>query len=93
MYGMSETVDATAPVEVDAERTAFRRTEKLYKLYKTEAPKRRKNLAHRKTDLSGVVDFHSVLKSFRQDGATPAGIFKYECKGFRLPVFCFEKRP
>ncbi|KAL0921352.1 hypothetical protein M5K25_008416 [Dendrobium thyrsiflorum] len=94
MYGTSEIVDAVdAAAPVDAERTAFRRTEKLYKLYKTQAPKSWKNQAHRKADLSGVIDFHSVLESFKQCGATPAGIFKYECRGFNRPVFCFEERP
>nr|QEG03076.1 alpha-ketoglutarate-dependent dioxygenase isoform X1 [Cymbidium ensifolium]QEG03080.1 alpha-ketoglutarate-dependent dioxygenase isoform X2 [Cymbidium ensifolium] len=85
MYGTSEN-------PVDAERTAFRRTEKLYKLYKAQTPRLRKSQAHRKTDLSNVVDFHSVLESLKQGGVTPDGIFKYECRGFNRPIFCFKER-
>ncbi|KAK1271065.1 Alpha-ketoglutarate-dependent dioxygenase alkB [Acorus gramineus] len=89
MYGIARAVGAAA---ADSNRTAFRRTEKKYKLYKapTKPRQRRKDLI--KTDLSNVVDFDLVLKAFNGGGETPPGVFRVQC-GFGRPVFCFEDRP
>ncbi|XP_073117316.1 DNA N(6)-methyladenine demethylase ALKBH1A isoform X2 [Elaeis guineensis] len=75
----------------DSERTAFRRAEKRYKLYKTPNPK--KKLTHSPTDLSDVVDFQSILESFERSGDTPPGVYRFQCPGFNRPVFCFADRP
>uniref|UniRef100_A0A804NLH8 Uncharacterized protein n=1 Tax=Zea mays TaxID=4577 RepID=A0A804NLH8_MAIZE len=93
MYGTS---DPTA-----AERTAFRRAEKQYKLYKTLNVKGRSRSRSRSgcrpssgegggADLSAVVDFHALLAA---DGELPDGIGRRECPGFDRPVFCFLDRP
>ncbi|WOL12845.1 alpha-ketoglutarate-dependent dioxygenase alkB isoform X1 [Canna indica] len=73
----------------EAERTAFRRAEKRYKLYKSLPPKSRKKPILNQADLSDVVDFHSVLES----AESPEGIYKFNCPGFDRPVFCFRDRP
>ncbi|KAG9445963.1 hypothetical protein H6P81_012091 [Aristolochia fimbriata] len=83
MYG-------AAQVPGDLERTAFRKAEKKYKLYKTASKKSRKKAVE--TDLSDVYDFKLILESFERSGETPPGIFKFECD-FCRPVFCFEGRP
>ncbi|PWZ29515.1 Alpha-ketoglutarate-dependent dioxygenase alkB [Zea mays] len=91
MYGTS---DPTA-----AERTAFRRAEKQYKLYKTLNVKGRSRSRSGcrpssgeggGADLSAVVDFHALLAA---DGELPDGIGRRECPGFDRPVFCFLDRP
>ncbi|XP_068666165.1 DNA N(6)-methyladenine demethylase ALKBH1A [Aristolochia californica] len=74
----------------DFERTAFRKAEKKYKLYKTVSKKSRQKAVE--TDLSEVFDFKLILESFNQCGETPPGIFKLKCD-FCRPVFCFEDRP
>eukprot|EP00262_Sarcandra_glabra_P010691 TRINITY_DN26050_c0_g1_i1.p1 TRINITY_DN26050_c0_g1~~TRINITY_DN26050_c0_g1_i1.p1 ORF type:complete len:361 (-),score=39.70 TRINITY_DN26050_c0_g1_i1:90-1172(-) len=76
----------------DSDRTAFRKAEKKYKLYKNAPKSRRQKHSQVDTDLSEVVDFKSVLESFIQREETPPGIFKLRCD-FRHPVFCFENRP
>ncbi|KAJ6846023.1 alpha-ketoglutarate-dependent dioxygenase alkB isoform X2 [Iris pallida] len=88
MYGETQTAGG------DADRTAFRRAEKKYKLYKSQPPKsRKKKQSHRETDLSDVVDFRAVLESFERCGETPARISRLDCPGFHVPVFCFKDRP
>ncbi|KAL6630567.1 hypothetical protein ACP70R_028640 [Stipagrostis hirtigluma subsp. patula] len=83
-----------APDPAAAERTAFRRAEKQYKLYKPPNPKgsrsRNKPAGGGGEDLSAVVDFHALLAV---DGELPAGIGRCHCAGFDRPVFCFLDRP
>ncbi|OVA09538.1 Oxoglutarate/iron-dependent dioxygenase [Macleaya cordata] len=91
MYGSAQTTD-------DSERTAFRKAEKKYKLYKTNSNNNNTKTSSKRqnqikqVDLSEVVDFKSVLESFNQNGETPPGIFKLQ-SDFDRPVFCFEDRP
>ncbi|KAL8142456.1 hypothetical protein V2J09_015488 [Rumex salicifolius] len=75
----------------DADRTAFRRAEKQYKLYYDQNTKKKKQA--RAVDLSEVIDFRSILNSFDQTGETPPGIYKFHRDGFDRPVFCLAKRP
>ncbi|KAF0895347.1 hypothetical protein E2562_012381 [Oryza meyeriana var. granulata] len=88
MYG------ATEPAAAAAERTAFRRAEKQYKLYK---PLKSKGRARSKPgsgggeDLSAVVDFHALLAA--GSGELPAGIGRHDLAGFDRPIFCFSDRP
>ncbi|XP_072961497.1 DNA N(6)-methyladenine demethylase ALKBH1A [Typha angustifolia] len=84
MYGAETTTS-------DSERTAFRRAEKQYKLYKSQ--KSRKKNGIKPTDLSDVVDFRAVLDSFERGEGLPPGIVEFDCPGFDLPVFCFKDRP
>ncbi|CAL9120662.1 Alpha-ketoglutarate-dependent dioxygenase [Musa troglodytarum] len=77
----------------ETERTAFRRAEKRYKLYKSQPPRSRKQPVVNRTDLSDAIDFLAVLESFERDGGTPEGIYRFECPGFALPIFCLEDRP
>ncbi|XP_065009736.1 alpha-ketoglutarate-dependent dioxygenase alkB-like isoform X1 [Musa acuminata AAA Group] len=86
MYG----VEASG---AETERTAFRRAEKRYKLYKSQPPRSRKQPVVNRTDLSDVIDFLAVLESFERDGGTPEGIYRFECPGFALPIFCLKDRP
>lgn len=91
MYGASD--------PAAAERTAFRRAEKQYKLYK---PLNLKGRSRSRSgckpssgegggaDLSAVVDFHALLAA---DGELPSGIDRRNCPGFDRPVFCFLDRP
>ncbi|KAG2557672.1 alpha-ketoglutarate-dependent dioxygenase alkB-like isoform X3 [Panicum virgatum] len=91
MYGASD--------PAAADRTAFRRAEKQYKLYKPPNLKGRSRSRSRSKpdgveggcgDLSAVVDFHALLAA---DGELPAGIGRSNCAGFDHPVFCFLDRP
>ncbi|WVZ51810.1 hypothetical protein U9M48_002920 [Paspalum notatum var. saurae] len=82
MYGASD--------PAAAERTAFRRAEKQYKLYKQTNLKGRQGPEGGGGDLSAVVDFHALLAS---DGELPTGIGRCDCAGFDRPVFCFLDRP
>ncbi|RCV38187.1 hypothetical protein SEVIR_8G128700v4 [Setaria viridis] len=90
MYGASD--------PAAAERTAFRRAEKQYKLYKPPNLKGRSRSRSKpagvegggRGDLSAVVDFHALLAA---DGELPAGIGRRDCAGFDRPVFCFLDRP
>ncbi|TVU25411.1 hypothetical protein EJB05_27906 [Eragrostis curvula] len=81
-----------SPDPAAAERTAFRRAEKQYKLYKPPNAKGRARTRSTPTggDLSAVVDFHALLAA---DGELPAGIGRCDCAGFGRPVFCFLDRP
>ncbi|VAH55892.1 unnamed protein product [Triticum turgidum subsp. durum] len=83
-----------------AERTAFRRAEKQYKLYKPPSRKGRSKSRGKQAggggfggggDLSAVVDFHALLAA--GEGELPAGIRRCDRAGFHLPVFCFLDRP
>ncbi|KAF7034282.1 hypothetical protein CFC21_045318 [Triticum aestivum] len=86
-----------------AERTAFRRAEKQYKLYKPPSRKGRSKSRGKQAggggfgggggggDLSAVVDFHALLAAGK--GELPAGIRRCDRAGFHLPVFCFLDRP
>lgn len=87
MYG------ATAAADGDSERTAFRRAEKRYKLYRPQGPKSRKKQAQDQTDLSDVVDFCAILESFERSGETPSNIYGFRWPGFDRPVFCFRDHP
>ncbi|KAJ1268252.1 hypothetical protein BS78_07G121800 [Paspalum vaginatum] len=89
MYGASDSAAA--------ERTAFRRAEKQYKLYKPPNLKGRSRSRSKVSggeggggDLSAVVDFHALLAA---DVELPAGIGRHDCAGFNRPVFCFLDRP
>uniref|UniRef100_A0A0D9XS51 Fe2OG dioxygenase domain-containing protein n=1 Tax=Leersia perrieri TaxID=77586 RepID=A0A0D9XS51_9ORYZ len=90
MYGETETAAA--------ERTAFRRAEKQYKLYKPPPKSKGRSRARSKTgggggeDLSAVVDFHDILAA-GDGGELPAGIGRRDLDGFDRPVFCFLDRP
>ncbi|CAA7404696.1 unnamed protein product [Spirodela intermedia] len=78
----------------DSERTAFRKAEKVYKLYKSSARRsRQKQSLLRQTDLSGVVDFAAVLDDFHLGGDPPPGIIRLRCSDFPASVFCFGDRP
>ncbi|KAJ0038243.1 hypothetical protein Pint_23730 [Pistacia integerrima] len=86
MYG-------TEKVSEDAERTAFRRAEKKYKLYYEDtfkSSKKKKQL--KRVDLSEVLDFKSILDSYNQNIQLSQGISALQC-GFNRPVFCLENRP
>ncbi|KAL9256997.1 Alpha-ketoglutarate-dependent dioxygenase alkB-like protein [Drosera capensis] len=73
------------------ERTAFRRAEKRYKLYYQHASKKKKK-QEKPVDLSGVVDFDSILKSFIVTGDTPDGFYAVD-GSFDRPVFGLQSRP
>lgn len=86
MYG-------TEKVSEDAERTAFRRAEKKYKLYYEDTFKSSKKKKQPKpVDLSEVLDFTAVLGLYKQNIQLPLGISALQC-GFNGPVFCLENRP
>ncbi|XP_071690892.1 DNA N(6)-methyladenine demethylase ALKBH1A [Rutidosis leptorrhynchoides] len=77
----------------DAERTAFRKTEKQYKLYyNTNAKSSKKKKLPIPVDLSEVIDFKSILESYASDGELPIGVSKLECN-FDRPVFCLVDCP
>ncbi|XP_048232928.1 alpha-ketoglutarate-dependent dioxygenase alkB isoform X2 [Ricinus communis] len=77
----------------DAERTAFRRAEKKYKLYYDHDSKSsKKKKRPRQVDLSEVLDFRSILNSFYQNSELPDGIVAFQ-GDFDRPVFCLETRP
>lgn len=89
MYGASD--------PAAAERKAFRRAEKQYKLYKPPNLKGRSRSRSKLSggeggvgDLSAVVDFHALLAA---DGELPARIGRRDCARFDHPVFCFLDRP
>lgn len=111
MYGSNGVSD-------DAERTAFRRAEKKYKVYYDDSKSSKKYLTIlflflfdccwflfcysvlenfrkkqlKQVDLSEVVDFKAILRSFNQSGEVPPGTFALQCD-FDRPVFCIENRP
>ncbi|KAI3515974.1 hypothetical protein L1887_14881 [Cichorium endivia] len=80
-------------VNDDSERTAFRKTEKKYKLYydsNTKCSKKKKQ--PRPVDLSEVIDFKSISESFTINDDLPAGVSKLE-RHFDKPVFCLDNCP
>ncbi|RVW99268.1 Alpha-ketoglutarate-dependent dioxygenase alkB [Vitis vinifera] len=79
-------------VSDDAERTAFRRAEKKYKVYYDDSKSSKKKKQLKQVDLSEVVDFKAILRSFNQSGEVPPGTFALQCD-FDRPVFCIENRP
>ncbi|XP_050206057.1 alpha-ketoglutarate-dependent dioxygenase alkB [Mercurialis annua] len=86
MYGSDKVSD-------DAERTAFRRAEKQYKLYYDQDSKSAKKKKRPKpVDLSEVLDFKLILDSFKLNGELPDGIIAFQ-GNFDRPVFCLESRP
>lgn len=85
MYGSNGVSD-------DAERTAFRRAEKKYKVYYDDSKSSKKKKQLKQVDLSEVVDFKAILRSFNQSGEVPPGTFALQCD-FDRPVFCIENRP
>ncbi|KAL8218841.1 hypothetical protein R6Q57_022214 [Mikania cordata] len=86
MYGSDSVND-------DSERTAFRRTEKKYKLYyDSNSKSSKKKKQPRQVDLSKVIDFKSISESFARNDDLPAGVSKLECH-FDSPVFCLDNCP
>ncbi|KAJ0717743.1 putative alkylated DNA repair protein AlkB [Helianthus annuus] len=86
MYGSDSVND-------DSERTAFRKTEKKYKLYYDSTSKSsKKKKQPRPVDLSEVIDFKAVSESFDRNGDLRAGVSKLECP-FDRPVFCLDDCP
>ncbi|CAA2991392.1 alpha-ketoglutarate-dependent dioxygenase alkB [Olea europaea subsp. europaea] len=77
------------PVNEESERTAFRKAEKKYKIYYENAKKKK---IPRSVDLSEVIDFRSILESFKGGGDLPAGVFELKCD-FNQPVFGLVSRP
>ncbi|XP_062149852.1 alpha-ketoglutarate-dependent dioxygenase alkB isoform X1 [Alnus glutinosa] len=86
MYGSANVPD-------DSERTAFRKAEKKYKLYYDDSSKSsKKRRQPKQVDLSEVLDFKSILESYRQNGDLPPGIVALH-SDFDRPLFCLESRP
>ncbi|KAM7484065.1 hypothetical protein LguiA_000074 [Lonicera macranthoides] len=78
----------------DAERTAFRKAEKKYKLYYDQTTKSsKKKKQPRAVDLSEVIDFKSVLESFINRGGNLPPDISVLGREFDHTVFCLEKRP
>ncbi|CAH8383987.1 unnamed protein product [Eruca vesicaria subsp. sativa] len=81
----------SANVSEDADRTAFRRAEKKYKLYYEQDSKfSRKKKLPKPVDLSSVLDFNSVSQEFNKTGALPDGVRVSESDS---SVFCIVNRP
>ncbi|PWA74538.1 Oxoglutarate/iron-dependent dioxygenase [Artemisia annua] len=74
----------------DSERTAFRKTEKKYKLY-YDSNKKKKKLP-RAVDLSDVIDFKAISESFVRNEELPVGVSKAQSR-FDNPVFCLDACP
>ncbi|PPS10522.1 hypothetical protein GOBAR_AA10105 [Gossypium barbadense] len=85
MYGSDRAGD-------DAERTAFRKTEKKYKLYYENSKSTKKKKQPKQVDLSEVLDFKSISESFNQDVELPPGVVHVNC-GFDRPIFGLENSP
>ncbi|KAI3730824.1 hypothetical protein L1987_62002 [Smallanthus sonchifolius] len=86
MYGSDSVND-------DSERTAFRKTEKKYKLYyDSNSRSSKKKKQPRPVDLSEVIDFKSILESFARDGDLPTGVSKLDYH-FDGPLFCLDDWP
>ncbi|KAL4573806.1 hypothetical protein LXL04_020624 [Taraxacum kok-saghyz] len=79
-------------VTEDSERTAFRKTEKKYKLYYDNTKSSKKKKQPRPVDLSEVIDFKSISESLTRNGDLPIGVSKLECD-FDRPVFCLDNCP
>ncbi|KAJ4818729.1 Alpha-ketoglutarate-dependent dioxygenase alkB [Rhynchospora pubera] len=88
VYG-AETSAATA---ADLERTAFRRAEKKYKLYKAPLPKSRKKITVTKPtlDLAEVIDFRTEINETLH---LQIGVIKVDCPDFDRPVFGLSDHP
>lgn len=78
-------------VAEDTERTAFRKAEKKYKLYYDQSSRKKKR--PKPVDLSEVVDFKSILDSFRRTGETPDGVHVKLGDNFDFPVFSLDNHP
>ncbi|XP_047332826.1 alpha-ketoglutarate-dependent dioxygenase alkB [Impatiens glandulifera] len=77
----------------DSERTAFRKSEKKYKLYYDNSSKSSKKKKQPKAvDLSDVLDFHSILDSYKANGELPSGVSVLQCD-FDRSVFCLDDHP
>ncbi|TYI34147.1 hypothetical protein ES332_A04G183100v1 [Gossypium tomentosum] len=85
MYGSDRAGD-------DAERTAFRKTEKKYKLYYENSKSTKKKKQPKQVDLSEVLDFKSISESFNQNVELPPGVVHVNC-GFDRPIFGLENSP
>ncbi|CAE5957227.1 unnamed protein product [Arabidopsis arenosa] len=82
----------SANVADDADRTAFRRAEKKYKLYYEQDSKfTRKKKLPKPIDLSELFDFNLISQDYNKDGVLPDGI--RVSKVDSSPVFCIENRP
>ncbi|XP_017226860.1 alpha-ketoglutarate-dependent dioxygenase alkB isoform X2 [Daucus carota subsp. sativus] len=82
MYGGGDT---------ESERTAFRKAEKIYKLYYQSNTKKKKQ--PRAVDLTQVLDFKSIVQLFNANGQVPPGVSLAAAPQFDRPVFCLEKHP
>nr|GEY24693.1 hypothetical protein [Tanacetum cinerariifolium] len=74
-----------------AARTAFRKSEKKFKLY-YDSNKKKKKLP-RPVDLSDVIDFKAISESFYRNEELPAGVYKAQCRFFDKPVFSLDNCP
>ncbi|PON32661.1 Alkylated DNA repair protein AlkB [Trema orientale] len=83
MYGSEK-------VSEDSERTAFRKAEKKYKLYYDSTLKKKKQ--PKQVDLSEVLDFNSILESWKSNALIPPGIVPLQSDSGH-PFFCLENRP
>ncbi|PON50671.1 Alkylated DNA repair protein AlkB [Parasponia andersonii] len=83
MYGSEK-------VSEDSERTAFRKAEKKYKLYYDSTLKKKKQ--PKQVDLSEVLDFNSILESWKNSALIPPGIVPLQSDSGH-PFFCLENRP
>ncbi|KAJ3671874.1 hypothetical protein LUZ60_007953 [Juncus effusus] len=81
------------PTAAESERTAFRRAEKEYKLYKSPVPKSRKKVNVRVTDLSEVIDFRAVVDSIERGDEISQKIVKIDSDGFDRTVFGLTDHP
>ncbi|XP_078433402.1 oxidoreductase, 2OG-Fe(II) oxygenase family protein [Wolffia australiana] len=84
----------------EEERTAFRKAEKVYKLYKTIQSKnsssrrrQKRDALALKTDLTQVIDFAAILNDFHVCGELPPGIVRFHSPGVTDPIFCFRDKP
>ncbi|GJW21682.1 alpha-ketoglutarate-dependent dioxygenase AlkB [Tanacetum coccineum] len=84
MYGSEKLNDD------DSERTAFRKSEKKYKLY-YDSNKKKKKLPI-PVDLSDVIDFKAISESFYRNEELPVGVSKPQCR-FDKPVFSLDHCP
>ncbi|KAI3467710.1 hypothetical protein Pfo_024373 [Paulownia fortunei] len=76
-------------ISEESERTAFRKTEKKYKIYYDNTKKKKRA---RPVDLSEVIDFKSILEKYNCNGELLEGVSALKCD-FDRPIFCLESRP
>ncbi|XP_010530546.1 PREDICTED: alpha-ketoglutarate-dependent dioxygenase alkB [Tarenaya hassleriana] len=87
MYGSDKVSD-------EADRTAFRRAEKKYKLYyKQDSKFSKKKKQPKQVDLSDVLDFKSALEDYINKGVLPQGIRVTKCGLDDTQVFYLENHP